>query len=978
MVKSKKKLYATLFSVIFLTQTSLTSVSASTDFLYKKGSSSEVSSQVSNLNSDSSVILTKGVYENDNPALNFVGNWTTLNDSKCSGSTAMFSDTAGSYVEFTFKGTGFNWFGSITPNRGIAKITVDNKTYSYDSSLGDVGYTKKLYSTRGLEYGTHVVKIEVDTKNETSNSISQVIDSIEIIDDTQSILKPGIYQEDDPVLMYTGDWSVMNNENHSNSTAKFSQAPGSYVEFNFEGTGFSWYGSTTQNRGIAEVTLDGNVYDIDTSSSTGGYKQNLCTIDNLSYGKHSVKIALTNNKNETSNSVAQVIDFIEIIDNNKILSKGVYEENNDAFNFVGNWTDAPNEKYSNDNAYISSTAGDYVEFKFIGTGFVWNGSTSKDRGIAKVTIDGMTTPITNTVNTASNDAQYQKALYKIDTLDYGVHSAKIELTGDKNEDSQYLSQVIDTIEVLDATQTILKPGIYEEDDPALRYTSNWLSRSDSHYSSDTDRFSSNAQEAVEFKFEGTGFSWYGPQTLNRGIAKITVDGISHNVDTSTTNPGYKRNIYTIDNLDSKVHTVKIETTDKKNDVSKVNAQVIDFIEVLDATKVLTAGTYEEDNRAFDFVGSWVDSESNKHSNSSAKMSITEGNYVTFKFTGTGFSWIGSTTKNRGIAKITIDEYTDDSTFEVDTSSTVAGYQKELYTINTLPYGTHSVKIEVTNKKNPNSNSLGQVIDCIKILDATTAVLEPGIYEEDNPLLIYNGNWNIANDPKNSNGTIKTSDSVGDSVTFNFYGTGFTWFGPQTLNRGIAKVTVDGVAYDADTSSAEGGYKKVLYTLDGLDLGKHTVKIEVTNRKNDQSMSVAQVIDYIEVLDSTKVLKAGTYEDDNVAFNFTGNWVNLSGSNFSGSTAKFSSDTGSAVEFKIDGTGFTWYGSTTKNRGIAKVTIDGVEHSIDTASEQGGYKKALYTIDGLTPGRHNIKIEVTDDRNATSAANSQVFDFIEVR
>ena len=144
------------------------------------------------------------------------------------------------------------------------------------------------------------------------------------------------------------------------------------------------------------------------------------------------------------------------------------------------------------------------------------------------------------------------------------------------------------------------------------------------------------------------------------------------------------------------------------------------------------------------------------------------------------------------------------------------------------------------------------------------------------------------------------------------------------------------------------------------------------------MSVAQVIDYIEVLDSTKVLKAGTYEDDNVAFNFTGNWVNLSDSNFSGSTAKFSSDTGSAVEFKIDGTGFTWYGSTTKNRGIAKVTIDGVEHSIDTASEQGGYKKALYTIDGLTPGRHNIKIEVTDDRNATSAANSQVFDFIEVR
>ncbi|MBE6049627.1 MAG: hypothetical protein E7214_02935 [Clostridium sp.] len=977
MVKNKKKFYATIFSLIFLTQTSLTSVSASTSFNSNKEATQVLSSNTSDSDNDSEVILSKGVYENDNAALNFVGEWTKLNDSKYSGASAMFSESKGSYVEFKFKGTGFTWIGSTTPNRGIAKITVDDKTYTSDSSLGNVAYSKKLYTLKALDYGVHTVKIEVDTKNEAAKSISQVIDSIEVIDDTQTVLKPGIYEDNDPVLMYTGNWIDNSVGKHSNGTSKFCQSAGSYVEFNFEGTGFSWYGATTPNRGIAEVTLDEQVYDVDTSSSTSAYRQNLCTIDKLSYGKHSVKISVADNKNDTSTSIAQSLDFIEIIDNNKILEKGTYEEDNKALNFVGNWSPAPNAKYSNGNALISNTEGDYLEFKFSGTGFIWNGSTSKDRGIAKVTIDGMTTPITSTVNTACNDASYRKALYKIDTLGYGTHSVKIELTGDKNEDSKYLTQVVDNIEILDATQTILKPGIYEENDPALRYTSNWLSRSNSNYSSDNGKFSSNAEDAVEFKFEGTGFSWYGPQTLNRGIAQITVDGKSYDVDTSTTNPGYKRNLYTIDNLDSKVHTVKIQTTDKKNNASSSNTQVIDFIEILDSTKVLKAGTYEEDNRAFDFVGDWANSSNAKHSNSSAKMSIIEGSYVTFKFEGTGFSWIGSTTKDRGIAKVTIDGYTDGPTYDVDTSSSTSGYQQELFSINTLPFGVHTVKIEVTNKKNATSNSIGQVVDCIKILDATSAVLEPGIYEEDNPLFIYTGNWTNVDDPKDSASKAKASMNTGASVTFNFYGTGFSWFGPANINRGIAKVTVDGKEYDADTSF-EPGYKKELYTLDGLTLGKHTAKIEITDNKNENSNSNIQYIDFIEILDSTKVLSAGTYEDDNIAFKYTGNWINLTGSNYNGNSSKFSSDAGSSIEFKINGTGFTWYGSTTQNRGIANVIIDGVSYQIDTASAQGGYKKALFSIDDLNAGKHTIKIEVTNNKNANSAANSQSFDFIKVR
>ncbi|SHI96820.1 cohesin domain-containing protein, partial [Clostridium intestinale] len=70
------------------------------------------------------------------------------------------------------------------------------------------------------------------------------------------------------------------------------------------------------------------------------------------------------------------------------LNPGKYEENNSNIKYTGSWYDNANAKHSGSNATITTKVGDYLEFKFNGTGLRLFAYTNAFRGIAKVTIDG--------------------------------------------------------------------------------------------------------------------------------------------------------------------------------------------------------------------------------------------------------------------------------------------------------------------------------------------------------------------------------------------------------------------------------------------------------------------------------------------------------------------------------------------------------------------------------------------------------------
>ena len=87
------------------------------------------------------------------------------------------------------------------------------------------------------------------------------------------------------------------------------------------------------------------------------------------------------------------------------------------------------------------------------------------------------------------------------------------------------------------------------------------------------------------------------------------------------------------------------------------------------------------------------------------------NKVILNFVGTGASWIGTESNDQGIAKVHID-----GNFKgyVDQFSDTRNVMVRSYSITDLDYGPHTIMIEVTDTKNPESTGHRIEIDAFDV------------------------------------------------------------------------------------------------------------------------------------------------------------------------------------------------------------------------------------------------------------------------
>ena len=221
-----------------------------------------------------------------------------------------------------------------------------------------------------------------------------------------------------------------------------------------------------------------------------------------------------------------------------------------------------------------------------------------------------------------------------------------------------------------------------------------------------------------------------------------------------------------------------------------------------------------------------------------------------------------------------------------------------------------------------------------------------------------------------------------SATFKFTGTGIRLLAPTNVDKGLAKVTIDGEYKLVSMYTPNYKAKNVVYEVNNLPAGTHTIKIEYTGLTSSGSTGAAIVIDAVDIIEGDIVkneTKSTTkrVEEDNAKISYSGKWNVLEYKDYSQGKALGTNTKGSKATFKFTGTGISIIAAKKSNRGIAKVTIDGKVYSVDMYSNKFVPRTYVYSDKNLSVGTHTITIEYTGNANSAATGNTISIDGFDI-
>jgi Bacterial Ig domain len=386
------------------------------------------------------------------------------------------------------------------------------------------------------------------------------------------------FEESDPSVSLSAGWLASNPDawfTWSGGRAVYSSVPNARATFSFTGRSVTWIGYRSVDSGIARLFVDGAfIADIDLFARRDESSVQIYAVKNLGGGTHSLTVEVTGLKNQESQGNAVVVDAFDVPA--PVVS---HLQNTDPnMSYSAGWAQADTVgsdiPWSGGSAAISTTTGAQATLVFNGTAIGWIGARSTDGGIARIYIDGA---LAGEIDTYHYTLKLQDTLFEAHGLADGNHTATIEVTGRKNSASSGTRVVADAFDVT-------APGArFQEEDPAIIYSGNWihgnLNRS---WSEGTVSESATAGAQAVFTFTGTSVTWIGCRKLTTGIARVYIDGtFVREVDTYQPPPieGYQTPVFTASGLAPGTHTLTIEATGRSNSAASSNYVVIDAIDV---------------------------------------------------------------------------------------------------------------------------------------------------------------------------------------------------------------------------------------------------------------------------------------------------------------------------------------------------------------------------------------------------------------
>ena len=887
-------------------------------------------------------------------------------------------DTASPTVSVTAPASGATVSGSVPVTAGASDgIGVAAVQFHLDGTVLGAEATAAPYSTSwdttAAQNGSHTLTaIARDVAGNTTTSASLTVTiannntALVRVEDSSADIT---YTPSGWMLGYTGGFGW------SGGTAALGFVAGQRATFSFTGTGISWIGFRGPQAGIANVYLDGALAaTVDTYAPEVAVQAVVFTASNLASGTHTLTIDVTRTKNEASSDYYVVVD---------------------AFDVIGG-TAAPDTTAPT----VAITAPAHQSTVFGTTSIHAAASDNVNITGVRFFIDGVdigddtTGPYTvQWVTATSGDGAHTLTAVARDGA--GNTATSVPVTVTVANAAPPSGTTFTRIENSDASV------VYGDGTPAAGRPDRWWHGSRSRgWSGDISSFNRSAGARATFRFTGTSVRWIGFRAYWAGIARVSIDGGSFteiDLFIPPCTPEQRTQgcrdeepqvpVFSVSGLAADVeHTLVIESTGMKRggdtcapgpECSQDYSVVVDAVDVSPATVPVTNGLRFDDAHATVAYGTpWQQDTAGARgwNGGAAATSAIAGESATFTFTGTSVNWLGLRGPATGIARVYLDGALQQ---EVDTYSPTE-IRGVVFSATNLAIGTHTLRIEVTDRKHSASAGYAIYVDAFDVRSR---------FEDTDPAIVFTtsdaaATWQHENVDKawsgasanTGTGTAARASTAGANAELTFTGTAVSWIGYRGRAAGIGAVYLDSAFVTrVDLYSATEEVQAIVFSATGLADTQHVLRIEVTGERNPAATGSIVIVDAFDTTLSSTQLPVTRFQDSDPAATHTAGWI--AGSRFefwSGERATLSNTPDAQFTFTFSGTAVRWIGERRRDGGIARVSLDGVfVADVDTFSPiQDEFQAAVFSRTGLAAGQHTLTIHVTGQkRGGTSCTGA---------
>ncbi len=872
------------------------------------------------------MILSRGIYDDQDGNIVYNGGWSTSNQVGPSGGTSSYTYNQNAIAQFAFNGTGFILYRSTASGHGSMEVCVDTSCQTVSNSSATFQWTVPFQIDNG-SVATRIVRI----RNLSWAYID--LDAVQILGPNPAILGTGTYQENDINLAYTGIWLSNNTPSALGGGRRYTNDATGTVNFTINNTvgRIVVYRSTylTGVYGSLQVFVD-SVLTTTINNTSSSFLFGVAFPITIPPGNHTITL-------KNVGSTYSDIDQITLLPAASPLAIGTYQETNTNLTYSGLWT--PNSTgsalggsriYTNDsNSSVSfaidNTVGKVTIYRTTYLAGVY--------GSMRVYLDGATTPFATLDNTSSAFLFQQPFTFAVIQ---GSHVITLKNVGSTYSD---LDQI-----VLEAS-TPVSTGSYQETNAALIYNGTWTSNTTPSALGGSRKYTNDPNGTVSFVVDNSvsRITLYRTTYLAGvyGSMQVFLDNSATPfVTVNNTSAGFTFGVpYTFTVIPGS-HVITL-----KNVGSTYSD--LDQVSLLSAAAPLGVGTYQETDTNLTYSGLWTPNSTASALGGSRIYTNDPNGTVSFSINNTvGKVTIYRTTYTMyGSMQVYLDGAATPFTTLNNTSSAFLFQQP--FTFAVIP-GSHTITLK-------NVGSTYSDLDQIVLEAATT--LATGTYQETDAALIYNGIWTSNTTPSALGGSrIYTNDPNG-SVSF-------------VIDNSVSRVTIYRTTYLA------GVYGSMQVFLDNSTTPFATLNNTSTSFLFGQPYtftvapgnhivtlknvgSTYSDLDQIALLSAAAPLGVGTYQETDANLTYSGLWTPNSTASALGNSRIYTNDPNGTVSFAINNTvgKVTIYRTTYTMYGSMQVYLDGAASPFATLNNNSSafLFQQPFTF-AVIPGSHVITLK----------------------